>query len=156
MTFTFRFKGSGSGKVITDVGAFLKAVHLFDFLEFAVASKDAVLMPLSTRKLIETTFLALLDSGIHYRGQNIGCFMAGVGHDLYALSGHVCNMCLTEIHLSDMPSPRMTLKLADHLLPLHPRLQTAFRTTLISGGRLFQPIRRVAQVLLQLILPCRL
>lgn len=46
-------------------------------------------MPVSTRKLIETTFLALLDSGIHYRGQNVGCYMAGVAHDVLIISGHV-------------------------------------------------------------------
>ena len=46
-------------------------------------------MPLSTRKLVEVAFLALQDSGIDYRGQNVGCYMAGVAHDFYSLSGHV-------------------------------------------------------------------
>jgi hypothetical protein len=34
------------------------------------------------------TFLSLLDSGINYRGRNVGCYMAGVSHDLFAISGY--------------------------------------------------------------------
>lgn len=46
-------------------------------------------MALSTRKLIEVAFLALLDSGLDYRGQNIGCYMSGVAHDIIALGNIV-------------------------------------------------------------------
>ncbi|KAL6298078.1 polyketide synthase [Sparassis latifolia] len=81
-------RGQGVGKVLTDTGAFLKDVHLFDYLEFGMTSRDARLMPLSTRKLIELAFLSLLDSGIDYRGHNIGCYVAGVAHDMFAISGH--------------------------------------------------------------------
>ena len=54
-----------------------------------MTSKDARAAPVSTRKLLEVSFLALLDSGIHYRGQNVGCYMSGVAHDMLAISGHV-------------------------------------------------------------------
>ncbi|KAI0944350.1 Type I Iterative Polyketide synthase (PKS) [Taiwanofungus camphoratus] len=81
-------KGNGIGQVLTDTGAFLKDAHLFDHVEFGVSSKDARVMSLSIRRLIETTFLSLLDSGIDYRGRNVGCYMAGVAHDMFALSGH--------------------------------------------------------------------
>ena len=46
-------------------------------------------MPLSTRKLVEVAFLGLQDSGIDYRGKNVGCYMSGVAHDFYNVSGHV-------------------------------------------------------------------
>ncbi|KZT66074.1 hypothetical protein DAEQUDRAFT_752280 [Daedalea quercina L-15889] len=81
-------KGSGTGQVVTDTGAFLKDIGLFDHVEFGITSKDARLMPLGTRKLIETTFLALLDSGVDYRGQNVGCYMSGVDQDMFSVSGH--------------------------------------------------------------------
>ena len=58
-------------------------------MEFGVTAKDAHLMPLSVRKLIETTFLSLCDSGIEYRGKNIGCYMSGVAHDVFSVSGNV-------------------------------------------------------------------
>lgn len=32
-------------------------------------------------------FLALLDSGINYRGENVGCYTSAVSHDLFMLSG---------------------------------------------------------------------
>ncbi|TFK80433.1 hypothetical protein K466DRAFT_605341, partial [Polyporus arcularius HHB13444] len=81
-------RGHSVGKVATGVGAFLKDVDLFDHLEFGMTAKDAQLMPLSTRKLLELSFLSLQDSGIDYRGKNIGCYMAGVAHDIFAVSGH--------------------------------------------------------------------
>ncbi|OBZ65510.1 putative polyketide synthase 2 [Grifola frondosa] len=83
-----RLRGDALGHIITDTGAFLKEIERFDYLEFGVTSKDARLMPLSTRKLIETTFVSLIDSGIDYRGKNIGCYMAGVAHDMFSVSGH--------------------------------------------------------------------
>ena len=46
-------------------------------------------MPLSVRKLSETTFLSLCDSGIEYRGKNVGCYMSGVAFDTFSVSGHV-------------------------------------------------------------------
>ncbi|KAI0364111.1 ketoacyl-synt-domain-containing protein [Pilatotrama ljubarskyi] len=80
--------GSGLGKCATETGTFLKHVHHFDHLEFGVTSKDARMMPLSTRKLIEVAFLSLLDSGIDYRGRNVGCYTAGVAFDMFSISGH--------------------------------------------------------------------
>ncbi|CCL98280.1 uncharacterized protein FIBRA_00274 [Fibroporia radiculosa] len=81
-------RGDGLGHIVSDTGAFLKDVHLLDYLEFGITSKDARFMPLSTRRLLETTFLALLDSGIDYRGKNVGCYMSGVAHDMITISGH--------------------------------------------------------------------
>ncbi|KAH9944952.1 ketoacyl-synt-domain-containing protein [Epithele typhae] len=81
-------KGLAIGQVVADVGAFLKDIDVFDHMEFGVTAKDARLMPLSTRRLIETTFLSLLDSGIDYRGHNVGCYMSGVNADIFAVSGH--------------------------------------------------------------------
>ena len=75
--------------MVTDTGAFLKNLDQFDPVEFGITSKDAKLMNLGTRKLIETTFLALLDSGIDYRGRNVGCYMSAVAHDMFSVSGHV-------------------------------------------------------------------
>ncbi|EED85042.1 predicted protein [Postia placenta Mad-698-R] len=81
-------KGKGLGQVVTDTGAFLKAVESFDYMEFGITNKDATSMALSTRKLIETSFLSLVDSGIDYRGKNIGCYMSGVAHDSVSVAGH--------------------------------------------------------------------
>lgn len=47
------------------------------------------MMPLSTRRLVETAFQSLVDSGIDYRGKNIGCYTAGVAFDMFSISGHV-------------------------------------------------------------------
>ncbi|KAI0068531.1 hypothetical protein BV25DRAFT_1817381 [Artomyces pyxidatus] len=80
-------KGTGVGQVLTETGAFLKNVKFFDHLEFGITNKDARLMSLSTRKLIELSFLSLLDSCIDYRGKNIGCYMSGVAHDMASVSG---------------------------------------------------------------------
>ena len=85
--------GNSVGKVVADTGAFLKDLDTFDSLEFGITAKDARLMPLSTRKLLETAFLSLQDSGIDYRGKNVGCFMSGVAHDMFAISGHVSHCC---------------------------------------------------------------
>ncbi|KAF4618329.1 hypothetical protein D9613_011586 [Agrocybe pediades] len=70
--------GQNLGQVVTNHGSFLKDVTLFDYVEFGITSKDAAIMAISTRKLIEHTFLALLDAGIDYRGRNVGCYMSGV------------------------------------------------------------------------------
>ncbi|CCM04656.1 uncharacterized protein FIBRA_06840 [Fibroporia radiculosa] len=82
-------RGDGIGQVHTNTGAFLKDVNLFDYLEFGATAKDAHLMPVATRKLIESSFLSLLDSGIDYRGRNIGCYMSGTAHDIFSISGHL-------------------------------------------------------------------
>ncbi|KAH9934282.1 ketoacyl-synt-domain-containing protein [Fomitopsis serialis] len=81
-------RGTASGQIVTDAGAFLKHIDLFDPTEFGITSKDARLMNMGTRKLLETTFLALLDSGIDYRGRNVGCYMSAVAHDMFSISGH--------------------------------------------------------------------
>ncbi|KAI0749982.1 hypothetical protein C8Q80DRAFT_660233 [Daedaleopsis nitida] len=83
-----KIKGRATGQVLADTGAFLKDVEMFDHMELGVTAKDARLMPLSTRKLIEATFLSLYDSGIDYKGKNIGCYMSGVAHDIFSVSGH--------------------------------------------------------------------
>ncbi|KAI1783602.1 ketoacyl-synt-domain-containing protein [Ganoderma leucocontextum] len=81
-------RGTSVGSVATATGAFLKDIDTFDFLEFGITAKDARLMSVSTRKLLELSFLSLQDSGIDYRGKNIGCFTSGVAHDWFAISGH--------------------------------------------------------------------
>ncbi|KAH9926041.1 uncharacterized protein B0H18DRAFT_954918 [Fomitopsis serialis] len=86
-------KGTASGQVGADTGAFLKDIGLFDPIEFGITSKDARLMSLGTRKLIETTFLALLDSSIDYRGRDVGCYMSAVAHDMFSVSGHLNLIC---------------------------------------------------------------
>ncbi|KAJ6512896.1 hypothetical protein C8R45DRAFT_1206846 [Mycena sanguinolenta] len=80
------WKGHGLGKVITDRGAFLKNISLFDHVEFGISAKDARSMSVSTRKLIELSFLALLDSGIHYRGQRVGCYTSGIPFDILTVA----------------------------------------------------------------------
>ena len=89
-----RIKGRAVGQVITNTGAFLKDVDLFDHMEFGVTAKDARAMPLGVRKLLETAFLSLCDSGIEYRGKNIGCYMAAITHDIISVSGHVSSSLL--------------------------------------------------------------
>ncbi|EPQ52402.1 polyketide synthase, partial [Gloeophyllum trabeum ATCC 11539] len=84
----FNVERHGLGRVKTKMGSFLKDIDLLDAIEFGMTSKDARLMPLGGRKLIETAFLSLLDSGIDYRGKNVGCFMAAVAHDIWSISGH--------------------------------------------------------------------
>ena len=77
------------GQVLTDKGAFLKNLDMFDHMEFGITAKDARFMPVGLRKLIEVAFLSLSDSGIDYRGKNVGCYMSAVAHDMISVSGHV-------------------------------------------------------------------
>lgn len=87
--FIHSLKGNGIGQVIAEKGTFLKDIEAFDHVEFGITSKDARLMSVSTRKLIEHSFLSLLDSGLDYRGRNVGCYMSGVAHDIFSVSGQV-------------------------------------------------------------------
>ncbi|TFK38854.1 polyketide synthase [Crucibulum laeve] len=80
------WKGRKPGQILADTGSFLKNTALFDHIEFGITATDAKCMALSTRKLIEHTFLALLDSGIDYRGRNVGCYMAGVAFDMTTIA----------------------------------------------------------------------
>ena len=43
-------------------------------------------MAVSTRKLIELSFLALLDAGIDYRGKNIGCYASATAFDMQSIA----------------------------------------------------------------------
>jgi acyl transferase domain-containing protein len=81
--------------VATDSGAFLKDISLFDAAEFGITAKDATAMAVGTRKLIENTFLALLDSGIDYRGRNVGCYMSAVAIDTLSMPRAVCSRLMT-------------------------------------------------------------
>jgi acyl transferase domain-containing protein len=65
------------------VGAFLKEPTRFDNVEFGIAGKDALAMSASTRRLIELTFLACLDSGIDSRGKRVGVFNAGTNSEAF-------------------------------------------------------------------------
>lgn len=58
-------------------GTFLKQITKFDNIEFGIGNRDAKSMVMSTRRLIELSFLAALDSGIQYRGKKFGSFMCG-------------------------------------------------------------------------------
>lgn len=80
------WKGYGSGQVKVDTGSFLRNISDFDHVEFGVTAKDAKAMAVSTRKLMEIAFLSLLDSGIDYRGQDIGCFMSAVDFDILSIA----------------------------------------------------------------------
>lgn len=66
-----------SGEIPHAGGSFLKETTKFDNVEFGVGNKDAKSMTASTRRLIELSFLALLDAGIDSRGKKIGSFMTG-------------------------------------------------------------------------------
>lgn len=63
-------------------GTFLKDIDLFDNVEFGISNKDAAAMAPSARKLVESCFLALLDSGIDYRSKNVGCYGSGIVWDV--------------------------------------------------------------------------
>ncbi|KAK7041958.1 hypothetical protein VNI00_008940 [Paramarasmius palmivorus] len=78
--------GSGLGHINVRKGSFLKGIDTFDNLEFGISQTDAQLMAPVTRKLIETCFLALLDSGIDYRARNVGCYTSGNSFDLTSVS----------------------------------------------------------------------
>ncbi|KAK0432695.1 thiolase-like protein [Armillaria borealis] len=76
--------GKKNGSIVTKKGSFLKSIALFDPVEFGITSRDVATMAVSTRKLVEHSFLALLDAGIDYRGQNVGCFMSSTMETAYA------------------------------------------------------------------------
>lgn len=75
--------------MLPDTGCFLKGITQFDHLEFGVNQRDASAMSVSTRKLIEHGFLALLDSGIDSRMKNVGCYMSGVAFDILSAADAV-------------------------------------------------------------------
>jgi len=58
---------------------------MFDYFEFGISLKDAKGMAVATRRLIENSFLALWDSGIQYRGRNVGTYMSAVAFDLLSV-----------------------------------------------------------------------
>lgn len=90
MTIELRsWRGDGPGQIRVDTGSFLKNLAEFDHVEFGVTAKDARAMAVSTRKLLQLAFLALLDSGVNYRGQDIGCFTSAVDFDILALDNSV-------------------------------------------------------------------
>lgn len=82
-------KGDGPGQIKVDTGSFLKNLADFDHAEFGVTARDARAMAVSTRKLLQLAFLALLDSGIDYKGQDIGCYTSAVDFDILALDNSV-------------------------------------------------------------------
>ncbi|KAH9928894.1 uncharacterized protein B0H18DRAFT_1084333 [Fomitopsis serialis] len=104
--------GDALGKVATTHGGFLKDVDKFDHLEFGISAKDARAMSPSTRKLIELSFLALLDSGIDYRGRNVGCYATATNHDIM----NIAEPDLTEARGSFAGMPCMVAnKISYHL-----------------------------------------
>ncbi|KAJ7301903.1 hypothetical protein DFH08DRAFT_992112 [Mycena albidolilacea] len=75
------WQGSHLGQVLSEKACFLKDINLFDHFEFGISSKDAVTLGVATRKLIEHSFLALLDSGINSRSQNVGVYTSGIAFE---------------------------------------------------------------------------
>ncbi|KAJ6517364.1 hypothetical protein C8R47DRAFT_960482, partial [Mycena vitilis] len=77
----------GAGYAITDAlpanlprsAALLKIFDTFDNLAFGISAKDARVMAPSARRLTQTAFQALEDSGIEYRGKRVGVYMSGGG-----------------------------------------------------------------------------
>lgn len=61
----------------------MKNLTQFDNVEFGVSNKDAKYLLMNTRKLVELSFLAMLDSGIQYRGKRFGSFMCGTGTETF-------------------------------------------------------------------------
>lgn len=91
-TYSFNensWRGLGPGQIKVGTGSFLKNISEFDHVEFGVTAKDAKAMALSTRKLLELSFLSLLDSGINYRGQDVGCYMSAVDFDILSIANQV-------------------------------------------------------------------
>ncbi|KAJ7339016.1 thiolase-like protein [Mycena albidolilacea] len=82
LTLAVNHDGSHLGQVLPEEACFLKNIHLFDHFEFGISSKDALTMDVATRKLFEHSFLALLDSGVHPRSQNVGAFTSSIAFDL--------------------------------------------------------------------------
>ncbi|KAJ7842961.1 polyketide synthase [Mycena olivaceomarginata] len=76
------WQGSHLGQVLPEEACFLKNVDLFDHFEFGISAKDAVALGVGTRKLVEHAFLALLDSGIDSRSQNVGVYSSAVAFDI--------------------------------------------------------------------------
>lgn len=92
----------------------MKDTGLFDHLEFGITSKDARAMALSTRKLLELSFLALLDSGIQYRGCNVGCYMSGVAFDMLSVAEPVGDILLSLSYRLLIEILRMKWRHRDH------------------------------------------
>jgi acyl transferase domain-containing protein len=74
---------------LPEKACFLKDIHLFDHFEFGISAKDAPAIGVATRKLVEHAFLALLDSGIHSRSQNVGAYTSGIGFDILSAADAV-------------------------------------------------------------------
>jgi acyl transferase domain-containing protein len=84
-----RWQGSHLGQVLPEEACFLKNVDLFDHFEFGISAKDAVALGVGTRKLVEHAFLALLDSGIDSRSQNVGVYSSAVAFDILSAADAV-------------------------------------------------------------------
>ncbi|KAJ7174131.1 thiolase-like protein [Mycena crocata] len=113
------WKGHGLGQIAVEKGSFLKNVDLFDHVEFGISSRDARAMAPATRKLLEHSFLALLDSGIDYRKQSVGCYMAGTSIEL----SNVANPDEYELRGSFAAGPAMIAnRVSNHLDLLGPSI----------------------------------
>ncbi|KAF7363153.1 putative polyketide synthase [Mycena venus] len=113
------WKGSGLGQISTEKGSFLKDIDLFDHVEFGISSRDARAMSPATRKLLEHSFLALLDSGIDYRKALVGCYMSGTSIEL----SNVANPDEYEPHGSFARMPAMIAnRISNHLDLLGPSI----------------------------------
>jgi hypothetical protein len=70
-------------------------------------------MTASSRRLIEVSFLALLDSGINYRGRKVGSFAAGTNAEALA---HVRKL-RTFVSLSHCMGTNIPVALGPRRLP---------------------------------------
>ncbi|KAF8800384.1 hypothetical protein BYT27DRAFT_7148677 [Phlegmacium glaucopus] len=63
------------GKYNTSMCGFIKDIDQFDTREFGISMKEAQQLDPSSRLILEVAHLALLDSGIDYRGSNTGVYI---------------------------------------------------------------------------------
>lgn len=116
-----RWIGHNIGHINVNKGSFLKDIDLFDNVEFGVSSADAHAMAPVTRKLIENSFLALLDSGIDYRAKKVGCYTSGNTIDLTNVADAVslAKLPLSNLILTSIAPCRTSTTWALYLRQLH-------------------------------------
>ena len=101
--------GRGQGKSVTSKGSFLKDIGMFDATEFGMAPKDARAVAVAARKLVEVSFLALLDSGIEYRGRNVGCYASATADDIEDACDVVSTLLLIALSARDDPNKHLLI-----------------------------------------------
>jgi acyl transferase domain-containing protein len=121
---------------LPEEACFLKNVHLFDHFEFGISSKDALTMGVATRKLVEHAFLALLDSGINSRSQNVGAYTSGIAFDLLS-SADAVSRCVCFLNPHRTFFNRTSLMFGMGLEEVRRLSPIEFRTSWICSGHPF-------------------